>query len=233
MSNLKRRKQKSNKRRSFPVIRRPKSEIKYLDFFQVNADNFQLPTFIATSGYESELVKDTTGSGEGFIALNRVIQGTLATNRIGNHISVISIKFSMLLKVNGTAKFNSVRACLVYDKFPNGIYPLTTDIFMSVSNTASTLLFDSPKNQFNSDRFVVLDERFLDLDSDFKDQQRLVLKYRRPMKTQFKGTAGTIADISQGAIYIITGSSAHAGALGVDTSVIPTQISSRVRFIDN
>jgi len=209
------------------------SEIKCYDYTFTNTNNFLLPTFITAIGSDAGFVVDTDGSGSGFSCINEIIQGVTDVTRIGDKIVILSVQLKLTLRLVGTDGFNTARVVLVHDKFPNGAYPGISDIFLS-HGTANTLTFGSRLNRLNNDRFQLLGEKVIDLDVDnLNDYTVNINKRNLSILTQYRATAGAIADVSQGGIYLIAGSQVYAGAAGATTSINPILVEVRIRYLDH
>ena len=115
----------------------------------------------------------------------------------------------------------SLRFKVVYDKQTNGAAPSILGVF-AVDN------FYSHNNLANADRFITLFDHITDplcvqgnLNSAGKLSKKLSLE------TVFSGTAGTVASIASGSIYLFVSQSE-----GITTSSPNFFANIRIRFID-
>lgn len=170
---------------------------------------------------------DTTGS---IVLLNTVAQGASVTQRVGKKITMKSIMFRGSMQNLSTAATNDVAFLIVYDKRPTGALPAITDILTSVSPAAMN-------NDANAGRFQILkrvDEVLLGnsaaaanyTDSMFKGCDFWLNLASRPVVYKAAGT-GAIADIEEGALYLVTVGGAAAG-----TAAAILSGSFRTRFLD-
>lgn len=149
---------------------------------------------------------DVQPSSTGAVTLlNGMVQGTSTVTRIGQKIEMTScqIKFgwySNTISNTTTPGFDLVQMSLVYDKQSNGAAPSWSDIF-----TDSTAI-NAPcgaRNVNNLDRFVVL-KTFHSVITSGGPTGEYFEGYV-PMKHDVRyntGTAGTVADIQSGALYL-------------------------------
>lgn len=167
---------------------------------------------------------DTTGS---VTLLATIAQGTAVTQRVGKKVVIKSIQCRGQAYAGTTATLNDCAYMLVYDKRPTGALPAVTDILVSAASNAFN-------NDANSGRFRILKRMDFRLvgnsttpvvdsasaDADFF----LVVNQIEVFKAA--GT-GAIADIEEGAIYLVTVGNQAAG----NTAAI-LSVAFRTRFID-
>lgn len=136
-------------------------------------------------------------AGWNYTLLNGLVPGTGASNRIGREIYLDYIQWY----VSQTA----LRWMFVYDKQPNGVTPASNAL------TEDSTDQRSPHNFSNRERFDIL------WDSQFDttpEQAPIVQRKAFPVcRTTYynSGSAGTVADITTGALYLAIWS-AGAGA---------------------
>lgn len=175
---------------------------------------------------------NTTGS---IILLNTVAQGTTVNQRVGKKILLKSLQCRGLMNNDSTAALNDVAYLIVYDKRPTGSLPAITDILNSVNS-------NSMNNDNNSGRFSVLkrvDEVLIGnasftgavanalTESSAKSADWFLPLKDRQVVYKALGT-GAIADIEQGALYLVTVGSNAAGTLDATLTV-----TFRLRFMDS
>lgn len=166
---------------------------------------------------------DTTGS----IALIATVgQGASVNQRVGKKILWKSIQMRGFAQAGSTATINDVAMLIVYDARPTGSLPAITDILDSANSR-------SMNNDANSGRFKILKRVDMVLvggstltESTYKDMDFYLDLKGRP--AVFKAaTSGAIADISDGALYVVTVGSNATG------STAATMVAGfRTRFID-
>lgn len=167
---------------------------------------------------------DTTGS---VTLIATIAQGVTVNQRVGKKALIKSIQCRGQAYAGTTATLNDCAYLIVYDKRPTGALPVVTDILVSAAANAMN-------NDNNSGRFRVLkrvDFRLVgnsttptvdavSADADF---------YLPVNKVEVFKAAGTgaIADIEEGAIYLVTVGNQAAG----NTAAI-LSVAFRTRFID-
>lgn len=184
-----------------------RGELKYVDVTQQN-------TFIET------------GTG---ILINGLAPGTGASQRIGKKVSMKSIQLRAAIgqgATGGAAPFAGfVRTFIVYDKQANAAVPTVASILEAVSGS-------SPMNMDNRERFLVLYDRQIAIDQFGGNASAQIKMFKKiALPTVFNaGTAGTVADITSGSLYIVFISENSFAAAATNPPVI--QWYSRVRYED-
>lgn len=172
--------------------------------------------------------------------LNGCIQGTDYTQRIGRKIVLQSVYVRGRVQIEGPASgvqnaSQLVRMILVIDTQPNGTVFAITDLL----NTAAP---ESQLNLNNRDRFSIICDKEWVFDpyivSTTATQSlgiggrtiQALKKYKKlNMETIFNsGNAGTVADMTSGALYMVWIGS-NAASANADSNAI---VSTRVRFKD-
>lgn len=174
---------------------------------------------------------DLTGS---VTLLNTVAQGAAVTQRVGKKIIMKGLQCRGISSNNSAATFNDVAYMIVYDKRPTGSLPAVTDILVTASSK-------SMNNDNNSGRFRILkrvDATMLGnisltgaVANAITDCAALSQDWWLDLKSAevvYKAAAtGGIADIEQGALYLVTIGSNSAG-----TSAATLTTGFRLRFLD-
>lgn len=170
---------------------------------------------------------DTTGS---ITLLNTVAQGAAVTQRVGKKIMLKSLQCRGLYFNNSAAAINDCAMLIVYDKRPTGSLPAVTDILVSANA-------NSFNNDANSGRFKILKrEDFVLLGNqnaaaNYTDEMAISADFYIPLKglqTVFKAAAtGAIADIEEGALYLVLVGNSAAG-----TGAATASLTFRTRFLD-
>lgn len=175
---------------------------------------------------------DTTGL---VTLLNTVAQGTSVNQRVGKKILMKGLQIRGYAGNGTTATFNDVAFLIVYDKRPTGALPAVTDILVAANATALN-------NDANSGRFAIIkrwDGMLLgNLSLTGAVANALVENtaigtdcYVELGKREvvYKAAAtGAIADIEQGALYLVT-----VGANAAGTTAATLVFNARLRFFDS
>lgn len=170
-------------------------------------------------------VYDTTGS---IALLNTIAQGVTVNQRVGKKIIMksIQIRGNHYAGASGTVAEGAM--LIVYDKRPTGALPAITDILNSVSPNAFN-------NDANSGRFRIVRRRDLTFTgnsttpatgNEYFDASDFI-KLNLPVTYKAAGT-GAIADIEEGALYVVTVGDKVAGATAGGAA-----LGFRTRFLDN
>lgn len=234
--------------RSYNAYRRP-NRVQYTNL--VTTQPRRAP--LASRGYSFPIREKKTIDGTGtiqvnttgsFTLLNGCIQGTDYTQRIGRKIQNNSVyirgyvlteaaNFNPIVASNCGAQ--EVRMILFCDMQPNGAAPAVTDLL----NTATP---QSQLNLNNRDRFKIYCDKQWVFDPfvyvttasqavvSANRQIYPIKKYKKlGLETIFNsGNAGTIGDITSGALYMFWIGSLPS-AVGGDANAV---ITTRVRFLD-
>lgn len=166
-----------------------------------------------------------TTAGAGAVALlNGCAPGDGSSNRDGRQITIQSIQMKIrgeqdpsAAAANGTTV---VRFMIFIDNQANALAPAVGDVL----DTTSAGVADALRNLNNRKRFkILMDRRYVVSllgDGGFADD--FYMKRDGLCKTTFNaGTAGTVADITTGSVYLLYGS---------DTAVAPPPIVYNVRL---
>jgi len=101
-----------------------------------------------------------------------------------------------------------IRVLVIYDRSPNGVAPLITDI-LAFDN------FVSPMNLNTSDRFLVISDKTFVEGINGGTTNLAAKEYKKmALDTLCLGAAGAIADISQGALFIMLAQGSLAAPIG-------------------
>lgn len=147
------------------------------------------------------------------VLCNAIGQGVGSNAHVGRRYTMTSFQYRM---VAGSGL--SIRIMVVYDRSPNGVTPVITDIL-----NADT--FVSPQNLSNVDRFVVVSDKIYQTALDGGGTQTIGHCYlKMSLDTNCVNTGSTIADISTGALWLFACQS------GGPASTI--NIHQRLRFTD-
>ena len=149
---------------------------------------------------------DTTG---GVVLLSGIARGDDINQRTGREVTLRSIECRFLGRVTaGTGIDQQQRLLLVYDRQSNGAAPTVADVLGSAN-----VLY--PRNLENRRRFKVLYDRYFQLNASGEPGSEKVFKFYRRLRHPMvfnSGNAGTVADITSGAIHAVICGSAAPGA---------------------
>lgn len=158
--------------------------------------------------------------------INGMQYGTSPTQHIGRKIAMRKLVLRMLYVPS--ANLGTIRVCVFYDNNPNGAAPAITDLLTQDLPYAMA-------NLSNSDRFLILydghpyEECGVQSLSGSGNLFKKILKWNPPLHTQFNtGSAGTIADIQTGALFIT-----YAASTTAAQNTGSFTYYSRLRFTDN
>ncbi len=156
--------------------------------------------------------------------LNGLTPDSTATGRIGRKVTLKSLLLRAELRLASTSTQGGYgRYLVVLDKQANGAAPGVTDILLADA-------MQSPMNISNSNRFKILAEGYFSevtAQGNYTSEGLEVYK-KLEVPVQFNaGTAGTIADIATGSVYVLF---AQNGTIG---TAAPTVVwRSRLRYTD-
>ena len=177
---------------------------------------------------------DTTAGTTNVVLLNTVAQGATVNQRVGKKIVMKGLQCRGNIQNNSAALVNDVAYMIVYDKRPTGALPSASDIL--VSNISTVM-----NNDANSGRFRIL-KRVDDVlvgntsatgavanaltEASIKAADWYLDLMNLPVVYKAAGT-GSIADIEEGALYLLTTGTAASG-----TSAASMLAQFRIRFLD-
>jgi len=155
--------------------------------------------------------------------LNGIAQGTAVGQRIGRK----TVLKSLLVRWQISTWQGVTRILVVYDHNPNGALPLIADILTN----PGVLGINAPNNLGNSDRFLILKDFYPGKDfsltmgatASIGDSFFIKLPDGGLQNQWTDATTGTIADVTTGAIYIMSVSISAAS---------PVIFTSRIRYTD-
>jgi len=170
-------------------------------------------------------------TGGGIILLNGVAVGDDIHNRTGRRVSMKSVHVQGFLRTLDSTTGTCVnRLMIVYDRQPNGLAPIMTDIITAGDGV-------SFNNLGNRDRFVVIaDKKYVLGRVDDTATQAVaqspggaIVNIHRKLNhvTTFIGTGDTVAAIGTGSLYMVITGSGAANAAGAFV------VAARVRYTDN
>jgi len=151
-----------------------------------------------------------------------IIQGTTPLTHIGRKVMMKSITLRWQGSLAPTTTGSSpLRIVIIYDKQANGALPATTDVF-------ATDVINCFQNLDNSFRFVVLVDRIIPCVGT-QGPQAFMLNIHKEINLplEFKGNAGTVADIATGTLIAYIWQN---GSLAVANAT--DDLNHRVRFTD-
>lgn len=194
--------------------------------FALSKLNTELKRVEATAAW-STLIDNTNYQ---LLLLNPLSQGTSAVTRIGDQVKFKCIDARMWIR-NTVATTNAIRILVFKDLDPQGATVTSADLLDVHSILAH-------RNMDYTRRFIVYHDKVYNFSANTYQipvMEKLHIDLSKPVKktannnnniTSYSlGNAGTIADISQGAYYIM--------ALGATSSSMALDLHSRMRYIDN
>lgn len=180
---------------------------------QGGKDALELKDVEATLNVEASTVGSIT-------LVNGVAQGTDFTNRIGRRMNIKSVLVRGFATVGATATSGTYRWLLVWDRQPNAVACVITDV-LSATSTLGV------QNLTNRERFVVLADKTGWVESTQATQKPIKKYLKCNLETTNGGTAATIGSIQTGALWFIT---VGTVATGVTSPLINVTV--RVRYTD-
>ena len=200
------------------------------------AITFAEPGFVANTSFGSP------GVAQPYFEINAVQQGSAYFQRIGSKIRMKSILiralFAAPISISTTGQTEtiegSVRCLVIYDRQTSGSPP-TANSILSVNSSG---IYDYSSIFIpNRSRFLVLRDKIMKLDTasgltqvfDEYIKCDLDTEYQSSSTNSTISTAGTVGDITTGAVYFIS-----FYTQGTYTTVGPTMLSfiSRIRYYD-
>lgn len=157
--------------------------------------------------------------------INLIRQGAAFYQRIGSKIVMKSISVDFNINASATTPQVSVRSLIIYDRQPNGAFPATTDIFL---DNAGGQTFGSGLNIANKSRFLILRDQYKEMDTAQGLVYHVKMFCKARLETEYKGDAGTIADIATGAVYLVVFKGTQTGA----GNIVCQDINTRIRYYD-
>lgn len=191
---------------------------------QVNMSLYQKGGSVEKKWNDISATLFTSASGTASVTLlNGLTQGTTPNTRVGGRIEVKSISFRANFQSGTSATgVTPLRIKIVYDKQTDGAAPAATDV-MSFDS------IEAMNNLSNAGRFITLFDKTWDPVVGYgggasgagATQNQILEGYVKcalPVKYN-AGNAGTVADISAGAIYILAWSAGNTfGGAGLDAT---------------
>lgn len=155
--------------------------------------------------------------------LNGVDDGTIPTTRIGRRITMSSLtwKFQITMAVTTTGA-SIIRNLIVYDKQPNGVAPIVTDI-LSLNSITGLM------NLANSRRFVVLSDKMFNGIGTAGPQSLEDHGFAKiNLETEFNdNSTNDVTSINTGAVFLVQFQDG-----GLLTATPTNNFYSRIRFTD-
>lgn len=157
--------------------------------------------------------------------LNGLAQGTDNDQRIGRSIRMKSVQLLLTNTQNASATNSLLRYILFIDKQPTGVAPTVAEL---ISTPGGGSAYYGMRNLDNKKRFVILKDQWVTMNSGTNNEIGVFEYYKKlDMHTVYDSSnAGTIADISSNALYLLALSNEVANPVSVTGSW-------RVRFLDD
>jgi len=169
-------------------------EVKSFDQ-QITIPAANLPVFAGVAGVEPAVA--FTGMTE----INCIQQGATVAQRIGNKVVVRSIHIRAVFSGTAGAPVGSMRWMIVYDKQPNGAFPLIGDILTDQPAGAGTAL--SSINIANKSRFLMIRDQFETIDIGSSTIKVVNQHCKGRWEVEYGATVGNIGDFRTGSILFL------------------------------
>lgn len=164
----------------------------------------------------------------GMTCLNEVTPGSAVYSRIGSKIIIRSVQVSATVVADATTLNTSVRCMLVYDRQPNGVAPGIFDILSALPAPTNNSMYLGI-NITNKSRFQVIRDQIAEITTGGGSVAVVKWFCKGRWEVEFKNNAGTIGDISTGALYLIAFQSATKHGAG---NLNMHDITARIRYYD-
>lgn len=179
---------------------------------------------INTNGNSNMLVGASgTWAATGQFLLNPLAQGTTKLTRIGDKINMkdLLLRYRIERDATETNGFGARVVIFLDRKTVGGVAPVVTDLFLTDNYLA-------PLNRANAGRFAILHDEFVSFDNDeFTKADKIYLDLKRTGTVHYgRGNAGTVADITTGALWL------WINCYDFSVAGANVQINSRVKFSD-
>lgn len=212
--------------RRYPYMRVPaynraqKAELKCFDFHVPSS------TALVTVGN----VVGAYSLATGMSVVNVPSTGALPYNQVGNKIDCQSLAVEAeLLQPQTDVSSSTVRLIVVYDRQPNGAYPLITDLLY---DNATAVTFNSAISISGRDRFKMLRDCQIVLDPASclaKHYETYIKLGSLASSYAFSPNVDNITTITSGAIYLIMFYVQHVGTTAPKFDSVHT----RLRYYDS
>lgn len=160
----------------------------------------------------------------GITELNNVQQGATVAQRIGNKVVIKSLHLKLSM-ISGAAVQACVRFMIIYDRQPNGAFPLIADILTDQPAAVPTPY--GGLNIANKSRFQVVRDHFLTFDPAQSQVHNVNVYAKGRWEAEYGANAGTIGDFRTGALFLVMFSTFLGGG-----NVQLSNGSCRIRFYD-
>lgn len=183
---------------------------------------FQMPVSHVEKKFFDKTISSSECSTTGTIThINAITQGNDYNNMLGRQTQMKSVSVHGYVAVGATPTSAAIRLLVVYDKSPSGALPAITDI-LTVASMGGHV------NLNNSSRFVILYDRFGELEVTDKSIQNINLYRRIDLPATQKSNDGAIANYVTGAMYLVT-----VGNLATGVTAPVANVITRIRFVDH
>lgn len=247
-------KRRFKRRRRF-IRRRLPPELKSFDQWIPAQDSRVITSFVLPL-INNATYKAPSQFFEGITLLNGIGEGTQYYGRVGARVMMTSLWFRALLTNNRpvpppasaqstaiepltmtTFYTRTVRILLVYDRQPNGVPPLIGEIFSINNSPPSTF---SGVNIRYRQRFKLVAERIYNVRLSF-DRIMVNIFKKISLPVTYSGTtAGTIGNLTTGALYLVAfdnqGAVYFTDASGIDGYHVGSRMTDmicRIRYVDS
>lgn len=165
----------------------------------------------------------TFNTSYSFIHLTGILQGTGATNRIGNRIRWQSVFFNSFIVKSASATNTMINFILMIQRNTSGTAP---DINGILNNVTAGVAIVSSRNLNFMNKYKILRRYSVKLDSDTTNKKfKFMHKFRGGKILNYEGNAGDITDLTNDSIFLLIYSNQS-------TNVPSVTYSLRSRFTD-
>ncbi len=166
----------------------------------------------------------TNCSNSGLLAcLSQTAQGDDVANRQGRSIKAIALEFRDVVAV--TTSNSAIRRLIFIDWDQAGTAPTPSDV-LSVAFVSTAEFALSPLNVSNTQRFEILSDELISVDTVNRPIRTEVQKFRLDSHIRYLGTTAAAASDGEGSIYVLY--------VSQTSSNYPTvEFFSALSFVDN
>lgn len=186
---------------------------------ELKIQNFDMTTVSTVGAGTAALEFNNTGfvnqgtASANAMLLNGISEGDDNTNREGRVIKMVRVSIKAWANHQAAAgTFAACRLVLLYDRQSNGVAPAFTNIWTATSGNAT---WASQINTNSAGRYkILLDRMFYTVGDTSMDGKaiKINIRFKRGLRTLYNASGATIAQINQGALYLITMGNQNSGA---------------------
>ena len=162
-----------------------------------------------------------------FTLLNGLALGAEADQRIGRKVRMASVEFDLAFKLGGTVtEYDNGFWSLIYDKRPNGVTPILTDVFLPSGGYGTVILNET----LHPGRFIELSRGNWNVGIAKSWVQTVHRKVSLGNKlVEFRDSSASITGIDSGAVFLVYGA-ADSGTILADGTKV--NIVTKIKYVD-